>query len=516
FTPRRDLLRKGVTPLGILDELRELGEVCILPLWDRVPPLEELDPRDCYLAWTIELQTTADAARLDEVFLFLDDRSQIGIEALDAPLSEPTPVAPPVPSSAPIAPILTESRDVRPKPAPGARVRVDAEQLDLLVGMAGELAILIDSLQGLAALPAARPWAGALETLERVGRRIRDATLELRMVPIEELFVRFPRVVRDLAERSGKQIALRIEGEETQLDRAIIERLADPMIHLIRNAIDHGLEPPEERRASGKEPIGRLTISAGHEGDRVAIRIEDDGRGLDRATILRKGVALGLLPPETPPDDPRVGTLIFEPGFSTRDAVGELSGRGVGLDVVRDVIRGLRGTVSLRSVAGRGTTFLIHLPLTLAMIDGLLVEVAGGRYVVPIGQVEECVSLRPEEMMTTMGRCAAIIRGELVPIFSLRQAFGMPAEMVARPELLLSRHAEQRLGLAVDRLLGRVQTVIQPLDEGLAGLRWFSGATILGDGSVCLILDLATLLTASRAADPGLAVEPPPAILRPA
>jgi two-component system chemotaxis sensor kinase CheA len=405
------------------------------------------------------------------------------------------------PAPAPTVPDVPARSSARPAAA-APRVRVDAEQLDSLVGMAGELAVLTDSLQALAGLAGAEPMAGTIEALERLGRRLRDTTLELRMVPIEELFVRFPRLVRDLAEKTGKRIDFRMEGEETLLDRTIVERLADPMIHLIRNAVDHGVETAEERLARGKPATGRVTISAGHEGDRVAIRLIDDGRGLDRSKVLSKGIALGLLPPDTSPDDPRVGNVIFEAGFSTRDQVGELSGRGVGLDVVRDTIRGLRGSVTLRSVPGQGTTFLIRLPLTLAMIDGLLIEVDADRYVVPISQVDECVSLGPEETVSTMGRRAAIVRGDLVPIVALDGTFRTAKEpQTARRELLLTRYAEQRVGVGVDRLLGRVQAVIQPLDEGLGRIGRFSGATILGDGSVSLILDLMTLIAETRTAD---------------
>jgi two-component system chemotaxis sensor kinase CheA len=496
FQPTLDLLRTGVNPLGILDELRELGEAHVEADWRRVPPLEELDPDNCDIGWTITLRTDAEPEQLDEVFLFLDDRRQVTIEPIEAEAEAP-PSQAPAPEPKPVPAEASAPAKVA-RPAAG-RIRVDAGLLDELVGTAGEMGVLIESLQGLSTVEGARPWAGMLEALERVGRRLRDSTLELRMVAIEELFVRFPRVVRDLAERSGKQINLRTEGEDTRLDRTIIERLVDPMIHLIRNAIDHGLEPPEERRAAGKPAAGRLTIAAGHEGDRVAIRVSDDGRGLDRATIARKAIARGLLPPDTPPEDPRVGNVIFEPGFSTRDQVGELSGRGVGLDVVRDAIRALRGTVSLRSVEGRGTTFVIRLPLTLAMIDGLLVESDGGRYVVPMGQVEECVALDDGASISTMGRRAAVVRGEFVPLVSLRAALGGKGSAPGRQELLLTRHAEQRVGVAVDRLLGRVQAVIQPLDEGLAALRRFSGATILADGAICLILDLMTVVAEARA-----------------
>lgn len=504
FTPGADLLRGGVNPLGFLDELRELGEATVRAITDRIPPLDAIDPTACYLAWEIDLTTAAGRPAIDEVFLFLDDPAQVRVEAValgEALAPSPGPPPPPELPAAP-PPAAPPGEPARPKPVVAARVRVDAEQLDQLVGMAGELAVLTDSLQGLADLPAAAPWAGTIEALERLGRLLRDATLELRMVPVEELFSRFPRVVRDLAERSGKKIDLVIEGADTQLDRTIIERLADPMIHLIRNAVDHGLETPDERLAAGKPATGRITIAAGHEGDRVAIRIGEDGRGLDRAKILKKGIRLGLLPPDTPIDDPRVGTLIFEAGFSTRDQVGELSGRGVGLDVVRDTIRALRGTVSLRSAEGKGTTFLIRLPLTLAMIDGLLVEDDGGRYVVPIGQVDECVSLMPGELASTLGRPAAVVRGELVPIVPLHHHGEVDAGE-GRRELLLTRYAEQRVAVGVDRLLGRVQTVIQPLDPALGRLGRYSGATILGDGSVCLILDLTTLVGDARARDLG-------------
>lgn len=509
LNPRPDLLRKGINPVGFFAELRELGPITVVADCSNVPPLDSIQPRDCYLSWTIDLETAADQAWLDEVFLFLDDRSQVTIEPIDASAE----AAPPPPEAAP--PAVSESEALTPptprpeapaavpKAAPPARLRVDAEQLDELLGLAGELAILTDGLQGLREVPAAAPWTGPLESLERLGRRLRDLTIELRMVPIEELFLRFPRVVRDLADRSGKQIALRIEGEDTRLDRTIIERLSEPLIHMIRNAIDHGLESPADRLAAGKPATGRLTIGAGYEGDRVVIRISDDGRGLDRARIAQKGVRLGMVPPDMPHDDPRVINLIFEPGFSTRDQAGELSGRGVGLDVVRDTIRALRGLVTVRSALGKGTTFLVHLPLTLALIDGLLVEVDGERYVVPMTQVDECVALAADDTAWAMHRRAVVVRGELVPLVPLRLAFGAPEAALPRRELLLTQHGEQRVGVVVDRLVGRAQTVIQPLDEGLAALRHFSGATILGDGSICLILDLATVVGQAGPNGPG-------------
>ncbi len=390
-----------------------------------------------------------------------------------------------------------------PGARPHARIRVDAFQLDDLVGLAGELVVLSDNLQSLREDPRVASWIHALEALERVSREIRDTTLDLRMVPVDELFSRFPRVVRDMADRSGKEIELRIVGQETRLDRTIVERLGDPMVHLIRNAVDHGLEPPQERLENGKPRVGRITLIAGHEGDRVAIRVEDDGRGLDREKILRKGAAKGLIAPGASPDDPRVVSLIFEPGFSTRDDVSELSGRGVGLDVVRDTVRALRGSLSVESTPGKGTSFVFRLPLTLALIDGLLVETAGGKFVVPLAQVEECVSLNGMAPALARERPCVSVRGELVPMISLRKLFRTNGPLPPRQELLLTRHAGQRIGVTVDRLVGRVQAVIQSLGEGLHGLSRFSGATILGDGSVSLILDLSAVVSESLVADQG-------------
>ncbi len=560
LTPGPDVLRRGVNPLGLLDELRELGETSIFTDPDLVPPLDQLDPERCYLTWTITVETDASVDRLREVFLFFAEDSAVtvhrqradgelvpvdwsvaeatpgngpGVERLAVvpagpsaalPISQAAPAAPaasavvsppetatmgaPVSSSPPL-PLSPPASSLPPVALTKAmvparmhpRIRVDAAQLDDLVGLAGELVVVTDNLMGLREIPGVESWLHALEALQRVSREVRDTTLDLRMVPVDELFSRFPRVVRDLADRSGKEIELRIIGQETRLDRTIVERLSDPMIHLIRNAVDHALEHPQERVDKGKPREGKITLWAGHEGDRVAVRVEDDGRGLDRERIVRKGIALGMIPTNTSPEDPRVVSLIFEPGFSTRDTVSELSGRGVGLDVVRDAVRALRGSVAVESTPGKGTAFIFRLPLTLALIDGLLVETAGGKYVVPLAQVEECVALNGTRSALSEERPCVSVRGELVPTVSLRGLFHADGPLPARQELLLTRHAGQRVGVAVDRLLGRVQAVIQSLGEGLHGLNRFSGATILGDGSVSLILDLSAVVSESRFAE---------------
>jgi two-component system, chemotaxis family, sensor kinase CheA len=591
LVPGPDVLRRGVNPLGVLDELRDLGETTITTDPDLVPPLEQLDPERCYLNWTIQVKTAATLERISEAFLFFAEDSALSIARLmpdgtlvpvhlaTAPAGDAGLAPPPIgfetpalsAGSAPLPEVAHPAQPTAAKPARGAkrdksgapprsqasqpagaapgrgaigngspiaapfqmsppaavvpqasaapaaqgplaapspslprlhaRIRVDAGQLDDLVGLAGELVVVTDNLLGLREIPGVERWTHAIEALERVSREIRDTTLDLRMVPVDELFSRFPRVVRDLADRSGKEIELRIVGQDTRLDRTIVERLSDPMIHLIRNAVDHALEQPQERVGKGKPRVGRITLSAGHEGDRVAIRVEDDGRGLDCEKIVRKGISLGMVPTGTPADDPRVVSLIFEPGFSTRDTISELSGRGVGLDVVRDAVRALRGSVAVESTPGKGTAFIFRLPLTLALIDGLLVETGGGRYVVPMAQVEECLELDRMGMALSRERNCVSVRGDLVPTVSLRNLFRADGLAPERQELLLTRHGGQRVGVAVDRLVGRVQAVIQSLGENMHGLNRFSGATILGDGTVSLILDLSAVVSESRFAE---------------
>jgi len=589
FAPGREALKRGLNPLGVLDELAELGEAFLTVDPSEVPTLDSIDPQLSYLAWEIELRTDEPIERVQDVFLFVSQDCRIDIAPL-APLpaseyesatrlGKEAPIAPeastrvlPVeiasavstakitapasetssktesghepPSRTPVAQesttstvassggsgntlpplgggLLPESAEALTKlnrsassrasstgtaaastrSTSATRIRVDASQLDDLVGLAGELAVLADNLQGLRDVHGAESYRMALESLERVCRQVRDQSLELRMVPVEELFSRFPRLIRDLADKSGKEIQLRMEGQETRLDRTIVEKLAEPMIHLIRNSVDHGLETPAEREASGKSRQGRILLWAGHEGDRVALKIEDDGRGLNRQRILEKGIARGLIPANTGPEDPRVIGLIFEPGFSTRDTVNEISGRGVGLDVVRDAVRALRGSVSVQSEAGRGTCFTFRLPLTLALIDGLLVEVAHEKYVVPLSQVEECVALGGTKPALSTGRMCISVRDELVPLVDLRKLFEARSPKPRRQEILLTRYGGQRVGVAVDKLLGRVQAVIQSLGDGLSHLGRFSGATILGDGAVSLILDLTAIVGESRAAE---------------
>ena len=318
------------------------------------------------------------------------------------------------------------------------------------------------------------------------------------MVEFDGISERLYRLVRQASKESGKQVRLDIVGGNIEVDRGILERMTPAFEHLLRNCVVHGIEGPDTRRACGKDATGTITIEVQQSGNDVAVQFRDDGAGLDLARIRARAIERGLIAPEQSLSDAETRQLVFQPGFTTATEVTDLAGRGVGLDVVRDSVRALRGSVSVESSPGKGTSFTFRLPLTLALIDGLLIETGGGRYVVPLAQVEECVALGGVQQALSSDRPCVAVRGELVPTVSLRSLFGIDGPPPPRQELLLTRHSGRRVGVAVDRLNGRVQAVIQSLGEGLHGVGRFSGATILGDGRVALILDIASMVRRSR------------------
>jgi two-component system, chemotaxis family, sensor kinase CheA len=373
-------------------------------------------------------------------------------------------------------------------------IRVPAERLDELMDRVGELVIAQSRLTEIAAASDDGALKSVAEDIERLSLELRDTTMGVRMLPIGQLFNRFRRLVHDLARDLGKKIELVTVGEETELDKTVIERLNDPLIHLIRNAIDHGLEDPDNRAASGKPEQGRITLSATHIGSGVLISIADDGRGLDRARIRARAEENGLWAPGTKLTDNELFHVIFQPGFSTAREVTSLSGRGVGMDVVKRAIDGLRGTIDIASTPGRGSEITLRLPLTLAIIDGLLVRVGGGRYVIPLSAVEECVELSTEEDARSRGRSFLNIRGDLVPFLRLRELFNAATPADRYQKVVIVSAGELRVGLVVDQVIGDHQTVIKSLSKLHANVEIFSGATILGDGTIALILDTAHLV----------------------
>ena len=340
---------------------------------------------------------------------------------------------------------------------------------------------------------------GVAEEIERLASSLRDTMMGIRMLPIGSLFGRFRRLVHDLSRDLNKEIELITEGEDTELDKTMIERLADPMIHVIRNAADHGLESAEARQAAGKEPVGRIRLVARHAGAEVLISVSDDGKGLDPNKIRAKAEENGLVAPGAVLSEAELHQLLFQPGFSTAQQVSALSGRGVGMDVVRRTIEGMRGSIDIASQVGKGSTFTLRLPLTLAIIEGLLVRVAETCYVVPLTAVEECVELSTEADARSKGRSFLNIRGELVPFLRLRELFGEKGEADPHQKVVIVSNADVRVGLVVDQIIGDHQTVIKSLSKLHADVPSFSGATILGDGAVALILDVPHLIASGQA-----------------
>ena len=396
-------------------------------------------------------------------------------------------------------------------PAAGARsnmVRVDFAQLDHLLNLVGELIIHRTKLQQVGKEVSARLGGGAegrelaaaVQQIATVSAALQETVMDVRMLPIRHVFERFPRLVRDLARQTGKDIELILEGENTRIDKAIIDEIGEPLVHLIRNSVDHGIETPAERVALGKTPTGTILLSAAQESNHVVITIMDDGSGIDAARVQAKAISRGLLKGDEALSERDVVQLIFSQGFSTREAITEVSGRGVGLDVVLKSIERLSGLVEVETVQGVGTKFIIQLPLTLAIISALLVEVAGRRYAVPLGSVVESIKFAPEQIRTINGREALRIRDRIIPLVRLTSLFGLevPADSDPRYAVVIGR-GDKRVAMAVDRLRGQQEVVIKGLDPSISGpATGLAGATIMGDGRVVLILDVATLFETRR------------------
>lgn len=517
-----DAFRNGANPLALLNELRDLGEAHVVVDTSRVPPLSRMEPTDLHLGWTVTLTTEHGRSAIEDVFIFFMDEMTLSIEAVDAETAETAQAAPQeasqetpqdAPSAAPVqAPVQAVAEPtpapVQPaKPAPAAEpaeaaktakaaesVRVPADRLDELMDRVGELVIAQSRLSQIAAGGTDVALRAVSEEIERLSGELRDTMMVLRMVPVSTLFGRFRRLVHDLARETGKAIELSTDGESTEIDKTVIERLADPLVHLIRNAADHGLETAEDRAAAGKPATGRIRLSAHQSGGEVVITIRDDGRGIDRDRVRAKAESQGLIEPGAAISDHDLLQMIFHPGFSTAAAVTNLSGRGVGMDVVKRTIEGLRGSIDIASRPGEGSEVSLRIPLTLAIIDGLLVRVGHGRYVIPLDAVEECLELSLDEDLRSRGRSFISLRNSLVPFLRLREMFdtGTPPEL--HQKVVVVSTGAERIGLVVDQIIGDHQTVIKSMSKLHSGLPTFSGATILGDGGVALILDVGHLV----------------------
>lgn len=497
--PANALLR-GTKPLLLLDELREMGTCQVTADDGSVPPLDELDPERCYLKWRVRLTTTQPPSAIDDVFMFVRDDMELSVRAVESNTAPP-PAPSPAASARSDPSAAARCAPIPPIPAGqpvGNTIRIPAERIDNLMDRVGELVIAQSRLRQLTQASPDPTLRSVSEDIERLSSELRNATMGIRMVPIGQLFSRFRRVVHDLAHELGKDLRLVTTGEETELDKTVIENLNDPMLHLIRNAIDHGLEPAPEREAAGKERTGTLSLEARHAGAQVLITIRDDGRGMNRARIHAKAAEAGWLPAGSDIPDSELFQMIFRPGFSTATTVTSVSGRGVGMDVVKRTIDSLHGFIDVDSTAGQGARVTLRLPLTLAIIDGLLVRVGRGRYVIPLSTVEECVELSDADNLRSTGRSFLNIRGELVPFLRLRELFRVTAPPDPYPKVVVVAAGDRRVGLVVDQIIGDHQTVIKSLSKLHADVTTFSGATILGDGAVALILDVVNLIAAHR------------------
>jgi two-component system, chemotaxis family, sensor kinase CheA len=490
-------MANGTNPLSLLAELRSLGDCQIVADTSAIPPLDDLDPVECFVRWDVSLRTTCKREAIEDVFLFLIDDMQLDISCEDDPPVSLQPagaaVAEGSAANADVTPGAQQAASTGAGKA-GESVRVPAERLDELMDRVGELVIAQSRLSQLAAQTHDLNLRAVSEDIERLSNELRDTMMVLRMVPVGTLFGRFRRLVHDLARETGKTIELTTEGEATEVDKTVIERLADPLVHLVRNAVDHGLEPPEERLASGKQAAGRVVLAARQAGGEVIITISDDGRGINRDRVRAKAEAQGLIPAGATVSDSELLGMIFQPGFSTAATVTSLSGRGVGMDVVKRTIDGLRGAIDIRSTPGDGSEVALRIPLTLAIIDGLLVRVGSGRFVIPLAAVEECIELSLEDDLRSRGRSFISLRDALVPFLRLREVFRTGTKPEPFQKVVVVSTGTDRVGLVVDQIIGDHQTVIKAMSKLHEDVTMFSGATILGDGSVALILDVAHLV----------------------
>lgn len=550
FHPREAKVDKELNLEPLFEDLRSLGPCTVRLNEQALPELEALAPQTLYLSWEAVLNTTADRAEILDLFFFTDIDLDVEVVAADAEgrfpeepaqaadlsgasaggswpaederpalaetvvhpaaeVSKPVSAAPdPAHRAAPTPPAKPDADAAKPtreaaKAAPkdaGNSLRVAADKLDTLVDLVGELVIVQAQISQLVSDRGDAQLTALAEQLERLSADLRDSTLGIRMLPIGTAFSKFRRLVRDLSSELGKDIELVTRGEETELDKTVLERLADPLVHLLRNSLDHGIDMPEERKAAGKRPQGLILLEAEHSGSEVLIRITDDGKGMDPAVIRQKAVEKGLIAPDAELSDKEALKLIFLPGFSTAAKVTSISGRGVGMDVVHRAIDSLRGAIEISSELGHGTTITIRLPLTLAIIEGLQVQVGDGFFVIPLSLVEECVELHQKDVDPTGRKRIINLRGELVPYINLRRWFEMEGDSPEIEQIVITGVEGRRVGIVVDHVIGEHQTVIKTLGRVYRDVEGISGATIKGDGSLALILDVPRLVR-SVAAD---------------
>ncbi|MBI3382224.1 MAG: chemotaxis protein CheA [Aquabacterium sp.] len=540
-----DTIRDGFDPLSFVRYLCTLGQIDqIITVTDSVPALSDLEPDACHLGFEINLRTDVDKATIEGAFDFIRNDSLVRILPPHSKVSEYTALIAALPEPdlrlgemlvrcgtltqaeldaaldaqtvsacegkpmVALGQLLVDNQQVRPEVVDAAlarqtqlregrsqgethMLRVDAAKLDHLIDLVGELIIAGAGANLIARKHKIKDLIQSTYEVARLMEEVRDSALNLRMVQIGGTFNRFQRVVRDVSQELGKDIALQITGAETELDKTVVEQLADPLTHLVRNAMDHGIESAERRATANKPAQGTVGLHARHEAGQVVIEVTDDGGGLGKARILSKAIERGLVAPDASLSDKDIFNLVFQPGFSTAEQISKLSGRGVGMDVVKRSITALRGSIDLSSTEGVGTTVCIRLPLTLAIIDGFLMGVGKSAYVVPLSMVVECIEMSRQQ---ASGKDWLDLRGEVLPLVRLRELYEIDGEPGRRQNVVVVQGGGKRVGLVVDQLMGELQTVIKPLGKVFQNVRGVGGFTILGTGAVALLLDVPNLV----------------------
>ena len=526
FRPHLHLFKTGNDPSRILKELQELGSMEVVADVSKLPPLADLDPEECYLSWTIRLDGDVSLDDINEVFAWVEDDCDLSIvsegeasvepvvsnvdeapKRAQAPATEPVVQEPAAVASA--APPATETKKPaasapRPPSSDAGSIRVSTDKVDTLINMVGELVITQSMLNQLGAdftIDKLQKLQEGLGELERHTRELQENVMRIRMLPISFAFNRFPRLVHDLSQKLHKKIDLKMSGEHTELDKTVMEKIGDPLVHLVRNSLDHGIESPQVRLENGKPEVGTLHLNAYHQGGNIVIEINDDGAGLNAERILQKAIEKGLVSENEQLPLEKIHELIFHPGFSTAEQVSDVSGRGVGMDVVIRNIKDLGGSVELQSELGVGTTFTIRLPLTLAILDGQLVRIGDQTYVIPLISIIESLQVKSEQIKSIAGGAELYrLRDDYVPIVRLHELFSVEpdTEELVGGLLVVVEGDGQSVGFFVDELLGQQQVVIKSLESNFKRVEGLSGATILGDGTVALIVDIPGLVKVSR------------------
>jgi two-component system chemotaxis sensor kinase CheA len=524
--PRKELYRNGNEALFLLRELQRLGKLEVACDESRLPALAELDPEDAYFGWRCRLETSEPREKIEEVFEFVESDCELTVEPdvlLNIGAAPPLPETPTLtaPSAQPIttpqAATPAKSVDVETAQARGgdhdpvapiaaapATIRVDLDRVDRLINLVGELVINQAMLaQSVAQTEAARApgVSSGLDDLEQLTREIQEGVMAIRAQPVKPLFQRMSRILREVADATGKSVRLRTEGESVEVDRTVIERLADPLTHMVRNAVDHGLETAEKRSACGKTPQGEVRLSAAHRSGRVVIEISDDGAGIDRARVREIAVRKGLISADAQLSDVDVDNLLFMPGFSTSEKISDISGRGVGMDVVKRSIQALGGRISIASTPGRGSTFSFSLPLTLAVLDGMVVRVADQTLVVPLTAIVEMMKPQPGLVHSLgLGGCVLANRDTFLPMIDVGQALGFRdcgASAASGVLIVVENSDGERAALMVDEIQDQRQVVIKSLEQNYSAVPGVAAATILGDGRIALILDMDAVTSAA-------------------